>query len=107
MSKSHLPKLEGVSKKRPAGEWAAFVRDLGTNIQRLRIARNLSQEQVAYAAGLSRYTFQKYEKGESMPGTPANPSLHSIMAVAQVLEVSLNELLPGAWPDLRAGRVKV
>ena len=95
-----------MSKTRPVGEWAAFVRDLGTNIQRLRIARKLSQEQVAYAAGLSRYTFQKFEKGESMPGTPANPSLHNIMAIAQVLEVGLDELLPRKWPLLRAGQPK-
>ena len=95
-----------MSKTRPVGEWAAFVRELGTNIQRLRVARKLSQEQVAYAAGLSRYTFQKFEKGESMPGTPANPSLRNIMAIAQVLEVDLNELLPCAWPDMCAGRLQ-
>jgi len=96
-----------VGKLRPAGEWANFARDLGTNIQRVRIAQRLSQEQVAYAAGLSRYTFQKFEKGESMPGTPANPSLHNIMAIAQVLGVGLDDLLPTEWPDLRAGRVTV
>jgi len=91
---------------RPAGEWANFVRELGINIQKLRIARGLSQEQVAYAAGLSRYTFQKFEKGESMPGTPANPSLRNIMAIAQALEVTLDDLLPIGWPDLQPGRPK-
>jgi len=70
----------------------------------VRIARELSQEQVAYAAGLARYTFQKFEKGESMPGTPANPSLRNIMAIAQVLDVRLDDLLPGTWPDLQVGR---
>lgn len=38
-----------------------------------------------------------------MPGTPANPSLRNIMAIAQVLGVTLDELVPGEWPDLRAG----
>ncbi len=30
---------------------------------------------MAYRAGLTRYTYQKYEKGESRPGHPANPTL--------------------------------
>jgi transcriptional regulator with XRE-family HTH domain len=37
-----------------------------------------------------------------MPGTPANPSLRNIMAIAQVLGLSLDELVPRDWPDLRA-----
>lgn len=94
-----------MTKRRPASpEWAAFTRELGVNIQRLRDARGLSQEDVAYAAGLSRYTFQKFEKGESAPGTPANPSLHNVMAIAQALSVGLDELLPGDWPELTVGR---
>ena len=88
---------------RPSPEWAAYARDLGNQLLRLRTARGLSQEQLAYASGLSRYTYQKFEKGESMPGSPANPSLRNIMAIAQVLGVSLDELVPSPWPDLRAG----
>ncbi|MCD2499382.1 MULTISPECIES: helix-turn-helix domain-containing protein [Microbacterium] len=94
-----------MAKRRPSGEWTQYARELGASIHRLRIARGLTQEQVAYAAGLTRYTFQKFEKGESMPGTPANPALHNIMAIAQVLDVTLEELLPQPWPDLRAGGV--
>ena len=52
-------------------------------MQRLREARGLSQERVAYDSGMSRYTYQKFEKGESMPGTPANPSLRNVMAIAR------------------------
>ncbi|WEV66772.1 helix-turn-helix transcriptional regulator [Bifidobacterium sp. ESL0769] len=91
-----------MSKNTPLGSWNNYVKELGLNLQRLRLERNLTQERVAYDAGLSRYTYQKFEKGESMPGTPANPSLHNIMAIAQVLGVSLEELLPSPWPDLRA-----
>ncbi len=94
-----------VAKKRPSGEWADYARALGANIQRRRVDLGLSQEQVAYAAGLSRYTFQKFEKGESMPGAPANPSLRNIMAICQVLGLTLDELVPKGWPDLRVGRV--
>lgn len=73
------------------------------SIQRMRVERGLSQEELAYAAGLSRYTFQKFEKVESMPETPANPSLRNIMAIAQVLGVTLDQFVPQPWPDLRAG----
>lgn len=86
----------------PGGRWAPYAKELGLSMQRLREARGLSQERVAYDSGMSRYTYQKFEKGESMPGTPANPSLRNIMAVAQVLGVTLDELLPQPWPDLHA-----
>ncbi|QJU52555.1 helix-turn-helix transcriptional regulator [Herbiconiux sp. KACC 21604] len=89
-------------RRTPNGSWPDFARELGHSLERHRHARGLSQEAVAYAAGLSRYTYQKFERGESMPGTPANPSLRNIMALAQVLGVTLDELLPHDWPDLRA-----
>ena len=72
---------------------------MGATLHRLRIAKGLSQEELAYTAGITRYTYQKLEKGESAPGTPANPSLRNVMAIAQQLEVSLDELLPRPWPD--------
>lgn len=81
--------------------WDRFAAELGMNLQRLRAEAGLSQEHVAYAAGLSRYTYQKYEKGESRPGTGANPSLRSILAIAQALEVDLATVLPQDLPDLR------
>lgn len=77
----------------PGGRWAPYAKELGLSMQRLREARGLSQERVAYDSGMSRYTYQKFEKGESMPGTPANPSLRNVMAIAQVLGVTLDELL--------------
>ena len=75
----------------PGGGWAPYAKELGLSMQR-----------VAYDSGMSRYTYQKFEKGESMPGTPANPSLRNVMAIAQVLGVTLDELLPPSWPDLHA-----
>lgn len=89
-------------RRTPEGSWPDFATELGRSLEHYRHARGLSQEAVAYAAGLSRYTYQKFERGESMPGTPANPSLRNVMAIAQVLQVSLDELLPQHWPDLRA-----
>ena len=85
-----------------SSDWSAYVREIGTNIQRQRLARGYSQDRVAYEANLSRYTFQKLEKGESRPDSAANPRLMTLLAVAQVLDVELATLLPQHAPDIRA-----
>nr|WP_281374765.1 helix-turn-helix transcriptional regulator [Nocardioides soli] len=74
------------------------------NLLRAREAKGLSQERVAHAAGIAAYTYQKFEKGESRPGTPMNPRLTTLVALSQVLEIPLPELLPAELPDLTAGR---
>lgn len=83
-------------------EWTQFAKELGINLQKQRIRKGLSQEGVAYRANISRFAYQQLEKGESRPGSPANPSLMNIMAVAQVLGARVDDLLPEEWPDLRA-----
>eukprot|EP01032_Pedospumella_encystans_P003203 gene3203-3776_t len=62
---------------RPASPatWDLYAREMGHRLVRARQVRGLSQARVAHAAGISTYTYQKYEKGESRPGTPANPRL--------------------------------
>lgn len=86
----------------PARDWDTFAREIGTKIQRCRVDRGFSQDRVAYEANLSRYTYQKLEKGESRPGTPANPRLMTLLAISQVLGVHLEDLLPADVPDLTA-----
>ncbi len=81
--------------------WSAYASELAVNLLRIRLQRGLSQEDVAYAAGLTRYTYQKYEKGESKPGMPANPTIRTLLALCQALDVTLVDLLPSATPDLR------
>ena len=64
--------------------------------QRLRLLRaqtGLSQESVAHRAGLSAYTYQKFEKGESKPGTPMNPRLFTLIALAKVFEIDVADLI--------------
>lgn len=95
-------KTWAMGKLNSTPEWDAYARELGTRIQRLRAAKGLSQERLAYTAGVTRYTYQKLEKGESSPGSGANPTLRTLMALAQQLDVTLDELLPKPWPDLRA-----
>ncbi|WP_258546182.1 helix-turn-helix domain-containing protein [Microbacterium sp. WHRI 7836] len=73
-----------------------------STLRTLRERSGLSREDVAYRSGLTRYTYQKYEKGESRPGSPANPTLRTLIAIAQVLAVSVHELIPDSPPDIRA-----
>ncbi|MEV5002580.1 helix-turn-helix domain-containing protein [Nocardioides sp. LML1-1-1.1] len=80
--------------------WLAYARALGLNLQKARTALGLSQERVAHLAGIAGFTYQKYEKGESRPGTPMNPQLFTLVSLSQVLKVPLAELLPDFQPDL-------
>ncbi|WP_138946762.1 helix-turn-helix transcriptional regulator [Plantibacter sp. M259] len=83
-------------------EWRDFAQSLALQLRRLRLRTGLSQEEVAHRANLSRFIYREYENGESRPGFPANPALRSIIAIAQVFEVSIDELLPSPLPDLRS-----
>lgn len=82
----------------------AYARELGVNLMRARTAIGLSQERVAHMVGVSGYTYQKYEKGESKPGTPTNMTLRNLLALSQALQCPVVELLPSWAPDLTQGR---
>ena len=68
-------------------------------LQQARERRGLSQERTAHLAGIASYTYQKFEKGESRPGTPLNPRLSTLLALCRVLEVRLEDLLPEQVPE--------
>ena len=68
---------------------------LGLRLQRARIAKGLSQEALAHAAGISTYTYQKFEKGESRPGTPMNARLRTLIALAAALAIQVEKLVEG------------
>lgn len=76
-------------------QWWPIARQLGLRLQRARIAKGLSQEALAHAAGISTYTYQKFEKGESRPGTPMNPRLRTLIALATALDMRVEELVGG------------
>ena len=78
---------------RTDADWWEFARGLGGKLQRARLAKGMSQEAVAHAAGISTFTYQKFEKGESKPGTPMNPRLRTLLALAETLEVRVGELV--------------
>jgi transcriptional regulator with XRE-family HTH domain len=83
--------------------WFDYTRELGVNLHRARIEKDISQERLAHSAGISANTYQRYEKGQSRPGTPMNPHLSTIIALCQALGVRLTEILPDA-PDMTVGR---
>lgn len=89
-------------RKQASGDvaWQTFAADLGHHIHRLRVDRGLSQEAVAYRAGLSRVTYLKYEQGEAQSGAPSNPTLRTLVALSQVFEVPLHDLIPANAPDV-------
>ena len=93
-----------MAKRRPEDDWDVFATTLGLNIQRIRLARGLTQDHVASSAGIGRTTYQRLEGGDGRSEPSANPSLRNVMAVAQALGVPVEELLPQRRPDLRGGR---
>lgn len=87
-----------------SNSWDDYARELGINLQRARAAKGVSQERAAHAAGISSYTYRKLEKGESNPGSPANPRLRTLIALAEILELDVRELLPRTAPNVATGR---
>ena len=60
-------------------------------IYRHRLAAGLSQENLAYAAGLSRNHIQKLERGiDALP----NPTLRTLYGLADALGCRVVDLLP-------------
>jgi len=74
-------------------EKAEYSKRLGLKLYQLRMESGLSQEKLAQRAGISAYTYQKFEKGESKPGTPMNPRMFTLMALADALDIPVAELL--------------
>jgi transcriptional regulator with XRE-family HTH domain len=86
------------SRGRKEPTWEEFAREIGVRLQRAREQRGFSQERTAHLAGIASYTYQKFEKGESRPGSPLNPRLSTLLALCRVLEVRLEDLIPDPAP---------
>jgi transcriptional regulator with XRE-family HTH domain len=72
-------------------ELAQYLQGLGANVRRLRNTNRpgLSQEELAYRARLHRTEVGKIEQGH------VEPKLTTLVLIAEVLGVSLNELVQG------------
>ena len=81
-------------------DWRRYSAELSRELQRLRVERGLTQEHVAYTAGITRTTYQRFEKNENRPGSPSNPELRTLLAIAAALGVHVRDLLPSWNPDV-------
>ena len=61
-------------------------KQFGERVRELRLARSLSQEELAFKAGLHRTYLGGIERGER------NPALKNIAAIAEALGVAIQEL---------------
>ena len=67
--------------------------DLGSTISRLRTAHGMSQGDLAEALDVSRQSVSKWETGASVP------ELEKLVKLAQLFEISLDELVTGQPGD--------
>ena len=68
-------------------------RQFGKRVRELRLARGLSQEEMAFKIGVHRTYLGGIERGER------NPSLKNIAAIATALDISLRELFSFEDPE--------
>jgi transcriptional regulator with XRE-family HTH domain len=68
------------------------MREFGVRLTRLRERLQLSVTQLAGLLGVDYMQVSRYEKGQSLP------SLDTAVRLAQVLEVSLDQLVTGSEP---------
>lgn len=70
----------------------AIAIQLGMKLREIRRGRSLSQEQVAYDAGIAVYTYSSLERGQSATGGSANPTLATLIRILAALDVELPEI---------------
>lgn len=82
-------------------EWEDYIKSIGENLRRYRKQLKLSQAEVARAAKISKVQYQRIESGGFNDSLSPNPTSRTLIALAEVLDVDLEHLLPKPWPDLR------
>ena len=74
-------------------DWTTYGPAFGDRVRTLRRHRELSQEQLADASGISRNSIQGIETRHHR-GTPTNPRLDTVYRIALALGVPPEVLLP-------------
>ncbi len=78
----------------PRSSDEAVLHELGLRLARTRLERNLSQQQLAYEAGVSKATVERLEAGEPIKST----SLVRVLRALGMLE-ALDRLIPSPLPS--------
>lgn len=76
------------------GSDAVILDELGRRLARIRLERNLSQQQLAQEAGVSKATIERLEAGKPIKST----SLVRVLRVLGLLE-ALDRLIPEPLPS--------
>jgi transcriptional regulator with XRE-family HTH domain len=79
---------------------ASRAETVGERLQRLREALGLTQEQLGRAAGVPPTSLRNYEQNRRQP------RLDAAVKLADVLDISLDELAGRTWPAGRGGAGK-
>lgn len=61
--------------------------DIGKRIRLLRLQNNMTQEELGRKIGVKYNTIASYERGDNLP------SIHKLIAIADLFDVSLDELV--------------
>lgn len=76
------------------------AKKLGATLRRLREDRDLSQESLAFQAGVTKNQVQLIEAGRASgrkdSSGPSNPRLSTLVGLAEVLSVSVSDMLSSA-----------
>ncbi|MFB7251215.1 helix-turn-helix domain-containing protein [Microbacterium sp. NPDC056234] len=76
------------------------AKQFGATLRRLREERGLSQESLAFRAGVTKNQLQLIEYGKSSGRRdaegPSNPQLSTLIGFADILELSVSDLLAEA-----------
>jgi len=78
-----MPAMKNIGMRKNA----KLPRILGSRIQKYRLRRGLSQEDVAFKVGISRVYMGYIEQGRNVP------SLEILQKIARVIGVNLKELV--------------
>lgn len=71
-----------------SGEELLFNRGLGANLREFRLAANLTQDQLAAFAGMTRGSIANIERGEQMPG------LYRLVLICKALGCDMHDVMP-------------
>lgn len=64
-----------------------YLKKLGLNIKRIRIAKEMTQVDLAYTCGFEKQNMQRIEAGKT------SPTLKTLLKISEALEVDITDLI--------------